>query len=154
MDFFELLPGQRRPEVAIELPYEVNDACLDLVWQLPAPDAAALLGDQPTHAITLVRLAESSHLSSAKPKQLASFHPCEPTLEHLLNQGQAINFFLAHDDQVLRHRYLRCPCGQPTWRREDRTFARGQDRTFSESRYIGKSDNRYYVNYVAFFSAT
>ena len=55
VDFFELLPGQSGPEVAVELTYEVNDAGLDLLGQLAASDTASPFRDEPTCTVTLVR---------------------------------------------------------------------------------------------------
>jgi len=97
----ELLPGQGRPEVRVQIANQRHGPPLEVLREPTVARLATSLRHQPTGAVALVGVAESTDLASGDAENLGCLPPFETPLKHPANDLETIYFLRAHRYQLL-----------------------------------------------------
>ena len=128
----ELLPGQRRAEIALASPYCGERGLPLLHRQTAVTRSAAPAGHEsagPTGAISPVQPLDLPH---AEPQKLGRFGLRQPLLVDFAHQRRALELLLAHSQDCCRH--ARARTANPT-------FLLGRNPTFSFCGYTPTAHN-------------
>ncbi|MNY44364.1 hypothetical protein D3C86_1793890 [compost metagenome] len=100
MQFDQLLARQRRTEIQIALADEIQRRIAKLLAVAPIARARSLLRNETGRTILIIGLQQPVDLTSAEPKQFGSLDDAQALITDLLNDFEAMQFFLRHGDQT------------------------------------------------------
>ena len=100
VQFDQLLPRQRRAEIQIAFADQIQRRIAKLLAVAPIAWPRSLLRNQTGRTRVVIGLQQPVHLTSAEAKQLSGLDDAQALITDLLNNFEAMQFFLRHGDQT------------------------------------------------------
>ncbi|MBB4437017.1 hypothetical protein GGE15_000248 [Rhizobium esperanzae] len=98
MQFDQLLARQRRTEIQIPFADQIQRRIAKLLAVAPIAWSRSLLRNQAGRTGMVIGPQQPVHLTSAEPKQLGGLDDAQALITDLLNNFEAMQFFLRHGD--------------------------------------------------------